>query len=270
MTPASARLSIFDPQETAGRFVNARRHATALPGYPGRLPANLDEAYACQDAAIALWPDAIVGWKVGRIPPHRVDVFGAERLAGPIFAGNVWPLSPLVSVPLIENGFGAVEAEYVFRLGADTPANKLEWTFAEVQALEGELHIGVEIAGSPLSTINELGPAVVVSDFGNNAGLILGPVIQDWRSRMDELSCETFIEGRSVGKGGAASIPGSPLAAVRFLLENTGRRGRPLKKGDLVSTGAATGIHDFKPGQAARVDFGVDGAIECKGVQAAG
>lgn len=270
MTPAAAAVQhSFAPQATARRLVDARLGATALPSYPGPLPASLDEAYACQEAAIALWPDRVAGWKVGRVPPPLVEQVGAERLAGPIFARNLWPLAPVVPVPLIEGGFAAVEAEYVFRLGADTPVDRTSWSLDDVQALEGELHIGVEIAGSPLAAINDLGPAVVASDFGNNAGVILGPVIRDWRVRLDALRCETFIEGRSVGRGGAGSIPGSPLEAVRFLLEHAARRGRPLKHGDLVSTGAATGIHDFKAGQSARVEFGGDGAIECKGVRAA-
>jgi 2-keto-4-pentenoate hydratase len=110
---------------------------------------------------------------------------------------------------------------------------------------------------------------VVASDFGNNRGLFLGPVIADWRARLSSLTCETFIEGRSVGRGGATSIPGSPLEAVRFLLEHCARRGRPLRRGQLVSTGAATGIHQIAVGQTARVAFGSDGTIECKAVGAA-
>lgn len=269
MSLAAARSPSFDPGTTAERFVAARQGARALEGYPGPIPADLAQAYECQEAAIALWPDRVVGWKVGRIAPPFSDRYGAERLAGPIFARNLWPLAPVVPVPLIEGGFAAVEAEYVFRLRADTPTNKTEWSLAEVEALDGELHIGVEIAGSPLSTINELGPTVVASDFGNNAGLILGPVIRDWRARLADLRCETFIEDRSVGAGGADSIPGSPLEALRFLLQHVARRGRPLKAGGLVSTGAATGVHDFKTGQIAKVSFGEDGLITCEGVPAA-
>ncbi len=36
------------------------------------------------------------------------------------------------------------------------------------------MFIGIEIASSPLQNINDYGPAVVASDFGNNAGLLLG------------------------------------------------------------------------------------------------
>jgi len=35
-----------------------------------------------------------------------------------------------------------------------------------------------------------------------------------------------------------------------------GTRGRALRAGDLVATGAITGIHDVVPGQRARVRFG--------------
>jgi 2-keto-4-pentenoate hydratase len=102
---------------------------------------------------------------------------------------------------------------------------------------------------------------VVVSDFGNNAGLILGPAIAE----VDlDLACETFIEGERVGRGRAADMPGGPLESLRFLLETCARRGRPLTSGQLISTGAVTGIHDIRAGQAARISFGRLGDIRCR------
>ena len=52
---------------------------------------------------------------------------------------------------------------------------RLEWTRAEARELVAAVHVGVETAGSPLATINDLGPCAIVADFGNNAGLIVGP-----------------------------------------------------------------------------------------------
>jgi 2-keto-4-pentenoate hydratase len=158
-----------------------------------------------------------------------------------------------------------VEAEFVFRLRADAPADKLDWTREEAEALDWEVLLGVEIAGSPFPGINDLGPGVTISDFGNNAGVILGPVFTDWRERMDEVRCEAFIDGRSVGQGSAPGLPGGPLEGVRFLLENSARRGRPLRAGQLVSSGALTGVHRISAGQPARLVFGALGAIECVG-----
>ncbi|MFC3550545.1 2-keto-4-pentenoate hydratase [Lysobacter cavernae] len=261
----------FDSAATAQRLVQARRAAQALPDYPGALPATLDQGYACQDRAIALWGQPIAGWKVGRIPPAWEPRLGEERLVGPIFANAVqMPASGVAGrFAVIPGGFAAVEAEYVFRLGADAPADRTDFSHAEAETLVDALFVGIELAGSPLPLINELGPPVVVSDFGNNAGLILGPQIPGWRE-IDEsrLLCETFIGGASVGRGGAPNIPGGLRAALVFALNRCARRGYPLRAGTLVSTGASTGIHDIVAGQHARVSFGSWGELHCDAVAA--
>lgn len=119
-----------DTQQTraiAGAFVAARQEARALDGFPGVQPAVLADSYKIQDEAIALWPTEVVGWKIGRVQPHQVEALGAERLAGPIFEENVWVANgAAVNFPVFDKGFAAVEAEYVFRVGKDAPADKTE------------------------------------------------------------------------------------------------------------------------------------------------
>jgi 2-keto-4-pentenoate hydratase len=246
-----------DSWEIARRLVKARFEASALPRYPGTVPQSLDAGYACQDAAIHLWPAPIAGWKVGRIPPEWEARLGEERLVGPIFANRVQRHGAVPALfPVITGGFAAVEAEFVFVLAQDAPVRKLDWNADEAAALVKALHVGVEFAGSPLPDINRLGPPVVVSDYGNNAGLLLGPEVVDWRPRLAAgLACETFIDGVSVGTGGTRAIHGGVLAALAFALAKGARRGRPLRAGQLVSTGAATGIHDIVAGQQSRVAF---------------
>lgn len=257
--------------EIARRLVRARLQAEPLPAYPGTRPQSLAAGYASQEAAIGLWPSQVAGWKVGRIPDEWLARMGEERLVGPIFVDAVQQAAAAEAArfEVIDGGFAAVEAEFVFRLGADAPPNKFEWSDAEAAALVDALMVGVELAGSPMAMINAWGPAVVVSDFGNNAGLVLGPTIPDWRGQTeDALLCETFIDDRSVGTGRASSISGGTLAALRFALARCARRGRPLKAGQLVSTGAATGIHEIRAGQRARVEFAGIGTIHCVAVPA--
>ena len=254
----------------ARALVAARRAGCALDGYPGPRPESLEAAYAIQDEAIAAWPDRIAGWKLGRInPPHDAQ-FGAGRLAGPIFSRNVWIAGHTPTrFGVIEGGFAAVEAEYVLELGQAAP-DRDDWTAESVEPLVARAFIGVEIAGSPLAGINDEGPAVTASDFGNNAGLILGEEIADWRGRLAGLTCAVTINDLVVGRGGAASIPGGPLESLAFLLNLLHRRGRRLEAGQLVSTGAATGVHDILAGQSAGADFGTDGRIDCLAVPATG
>ena len=269
--PAATPATAFDPAQIARQLVDARRAARALPGFPGDLPAGMAEGYRVQEAAIELWPEPVVGWKVGRIPLELQAELQAERVMGPVFAGHVWTADPAnpTPLPVIAGGFAAVEAEYIYRMGRDAPAGKLDWTPEEALDYVDELLVGVEFAGSPLATINVLGPRVVASDFGNNAGLILGRVVPNWRTRPDEVPpCHAWVEGQLVGEGTPASIPGGPPASLAFLMAACAGRGRPLKAGQLVTTGAASGIHDIEAGQTARITFGDLEEIRCVAVPA--
>jgi 2-keto-4-pentenoate hydratase len=109
----------------------------------------------------------------------------------------------------------------------------------------------------------------VISDFGNHNGLVLGPEIPDWH-RMSEsaLTCQTWIDGAEVGKGGANALPGGLRMSFAFALSRSAARGRPLKRGDLIATGNATGIHDIVAGQTATIRFDGLGDIICKAAPA--
>lgn len=269
--PAAKAATAFDPAAVARQFVDARLGARALPGFPGALPDGMAQGYLVQEQAIGLWPDQVVGWKVGRIPPELQAELKAERVMGPVFAGHVWQAdaSKPTALPVISGGFAAVEAEYIYRMGRDAPTDKLAWTPEEALEYVADLIVGVEFAGSPLAVINVLGPRVVASDFGNNAGLILGRVVPDWRERPDEVPpCHAWVEGKLVGEGSPASIPGGPPASLAFLMTACAQRGRPLKAGQLVTTGAASGIHDIEAGQTARITFGDLEEIRCVAVAA--
>jgi len=51
-------------------------------------------------------------------------------------------------------------------------------------------------------------------------------------------------------------------------LARLAQRGRPLRAGDLIATGNATGIHDIAIGQATQVRFEGYGAIDGRAVAA--
>ncbi len=255
-------------EAVAHRFVEARLARRALADYPGDLPQDMATAYATQDAAIAAYPDEIVAWKVGMVPPALQDRLGTHRVAGPIFARNLWiATDEPTPLPAFVGGFAAVEAEFVARVGRIDP-EQVDWSIEQAVAAIEALHVGVEFAGSPLKTINDLGSAVVASDFGNNAGLVLGAEISNWATRLDEIQVETIVDGTVVGNGMAASIPRGILESVRFLLEHCARSGRPLAAGALISTGAVTGVHEVVPGAVSACSFSSVSTIHCRVVPA--
>jgi 2-keto-4-pentenoate hydratase len=256
-----------DVATLADALVAARRDRRALPGFPGTVPPDLATAYAAQDAVIERFGAAVVGWKIAAVAPQFRDRYDVPRLSGPVMAGTVTMADgeQPVEIRPIAGGFAAVEAEFVIRMGRDLPPRATPYTDAEVAAAAGTMHAGVEFAGFPLATINDLGPGAVIACFGNNAGVIVGPAIADWRTRpLERLATKVEIDGREVGRGSAAKVAGGPLSALSFLVNHLSERGRGLKAGDWASTGASTGVHDVVPGNTARLTFEGVGTIVVK------
>ena len=258
-------------QHIATRFVEARKRAEPLTDYPGDVPDDLEAAYRIQDLAIDLWPEPIVGWKVARMPPAVEAELGSDRLAGPVFNHCIARAESgeAPEMPIIVGGFAAVEAEFIVVIDRDAPADKLRWSRDEALAMIGDLRIGLEIAGSPLATINQLGALAVVSFCGNNTGLVVGPAITDWRSRsLESLRSTTTVGGEEVGSGGAFNLTDGYVRSVQFLLELSARRKRPLRAGDVIATGQTNGVHALNVGQISVTDFGDDGQVGVRPVAA--
>ncbi|WP_380877491.1 2-keto-4-pentenoate hydratase [Sphingomonas sp. DBB INV C78] len=255
-----------ESRHIAEAFVSARRAARGLESYPGAIPTSLDQAYRIQDEAIALDGRDILGWKVGRIMPPLAGQYGANRLAGPIFDGTIFfdAQGKPVSMAVFDAGFGAAEAEYLLRVGTAPDPAQTSFTLDEAAALIDAVHVGIEIASSPLGAINDLGPAVTISDFGNNNGLVVGAAIPDWRS-LDFAAwpVRLMIDGVEAGEASADAMPDGPIGAARFLFELLAERGIQAKPGQWISSGAVTGVHRVVPGARVETFFGSDHRLEC-------
>jgi 2-keto-4-pentenoate hydratase len=245
----------------ARAFVAARKTPAALAAYPGDTPANFAEAYAVQDLAIKLFDERIAGWKVGKIVP-ALD--GVDRLAGPIFVSQIMYEATGSAMPVFEGGFGAAEAEFLLRVGPSFDPAKSSYTIEEAMAAIDAVHVGIEIASSPFAGINENGPMVTISDFGNNNGLVIGAAIEDWRSAdIVDWPVELSINGECVGHASAASMLDGPFGAARFLFELLEQRCITLRPGDWISSGAVTGVHEVRIGDEIEARFGARLVTRC-------
>lgn len=259
-----------DHIKIAQALVDARRHDAVLNVYPGAMPASLAEAYRIQDQAIAYAGACagrtIGGWKIGRIRQPEAGQFGAERLAGPIFSDSIMEGGDTAAAVQVLRGFAAVEAEVLLRLSA-TPSADL--STEDAPAFVDEVRFGIEVASSPFVGINQNGPAVTVSDFGNNFGLVVGPPIPDAKTpgALDRLAVLS-IDNVVVGTGLVADMLDGPFGSLAFLARLMGERGLRLEPGQWVSTGAITGVHPIRHGQHVRATFGDDLAIACAAVPA--
>jgi 2-keto-4-pentenoate hydratase len=257
--------TLHTPTDIGAAFAKARLARTAIPAFPGDIPQTRSAAYAVQNAEIAARGSRIVGWKVAMTSPAFREAFGVERLVGPVFADrfiNAHASGDAGAWAVIPDGFAAVEAEIIAVMAKDAPDFGRMPAVDEIAPLVSALHIGMELAGSPLATINDLGSFVATSDCGNNDGAVLGPAVADWQTRAPQaLAARMIINGIEAGAGTGANVRGGPLEAIAFLVWQLEQNGRRLNQGDLVSTGAMTGIHKVSPGDVVTADFGSDGQL---------
>ena len=248
-----------EQQNIAKAFLAARRKKTPLTLYPGTMPASMAEAYAIQDAAIALDGRRVGGWKVGRIAAELVDRYGSNRLTGPIFADEIFDgnAGQRPVMPVYAEGFAAAEAEVLLCLGE---VGTRDYDIESVKDCVAEVRTGIEIASSPFAAINRNGPAVTASDYGNNKGLILGPAIAEWRSAdLIAMPVAFFVDDARVGAATMETMLDGPFGSALFLIRTLRARGIAIPPGTWVSAGAITGIHEITPGQRAEALF--DGKI---------
>jgi 2-keto-4-pentenoate hydratase len=246
---AIAAIGEGEARDIARAFVKARQENRVLM------------RYRIQEAAMALDGRPLLGWKVGRIAATLAGEYGSERLAGPIFSliDRRDASQPLPVMPVL-TGFAAAEGELLARIA---PGAGTAMAAGNDLAMIDALHLGIEIASSPFPGINGHGPAVTVSDFGNNHGAVLGP---DLLNRpIEEVFAGTMtllVDGASVGEGKPIDVLDGPLGAVRFIINHMRRRGLGDPAGLWVSCGAVTGVHPVLAGSAVEVRL-LDANLRC-------
>ena len=106
-------MSTPTTEDIAAELVAARKEGRGLPGFPGVVPASMAEAYRIQDQAISQWPDSLIGWKIGFIPPDRREA-GAGPSRQPYFRSSVRSYTDAPRAPVQKLAPGAFEHDLIF------------------------------------------------------------------------------------------------------------------------------------------------------------
>ena len=251
----------FDPKPISNALLTARRNCTPLAGFPGCLPETFEQAYAVQMESISNWVAPLVGFKVGGIPSKFQSQFPARWQVGPIFEDQVYKAETgdNIEVSVFEGGFSAYEAELVFVVkNCDALPSKID-SIEEATSFIDRVYLGAEIASSPNSQVNALGPGSIISDFGTNAGVVLGPEAPlPILDKLSELEVSLYIDNEEIGRAAPIMGEAGPLGALRHALNHisnlSGRHHVP--ESCYISSGAITGVHQSKVGTTARINFG--------------
>ena len=225
-------------------------HRSRTPAPTGDLALATDEdAYRVQDSVFAeLWPGARpTAWKAGG-PSDKVT-----PTAAPIPAERV--LRSPASVQSGSLNMVGVEAEVAFRFGRDLPPRSRPYSERSIAAAVAEVVVAIELCGSRLDGWRETSGLWKLADFQNNSALVVGSGTKDWR-KIDFIAqeCEFSVGDRTVQASGAHPF-GNPFRLIPWLVKHAARRGYGLHAGDVVTTGAWTGLVEAKAGDAVTARF---------------
>jgi 2-keto-4-pentenoate hydratase len=222
----------MNADEAARRLVEARRTGRKLEGLAGELyPADVHDAYRVQDAVMRLLGVSQAGWKVGAANPT------AEPTAAPLFAGLIAPSPARFTASAVS--FRAVEAELCLSLARDLAAGASE--DAAWDAV-GAVHVAIELLDSRFMDRQKMTPPALLSDNLSNGGFTYGPPNPPGAVDFLAAKASLVIDGTEAKRAVGGNPAGHPRRLLAWLAGHAANRGKPLKKGDIVTTGSHTGI----------------------------
>ena len=243
---------------------NARKLGHTIDASAIDPPKTGAEAYAVQEAIVALSGLARVGYKVGSTSEE------AQRHLGTSEPGAGALLQPYVhnspaEIALIADHMPAIEGEFAFKLAADLPPRQHAYAFEEVVAAIGELSGAIEVVGTRFAGgLSGKGRLLTTADGGVNIGLVVGDWVPFHGQDLRDQHVSMFINGELKGSGVGSRALGNPLNVMHWLANHLSGRQLGLRKGDVVSTGTCTGLDPVVTGDSVRADFGDLGAVELR------
>ena len=232
-----------------------------LPLREGLAPTDVDGAYAVQSINTAYWVAEgrrVVGRKVGltakavqaQLGVNQPD-FGVLFDDMEIADGGVLLASRTLQPK--------AEAEIAFILASDLAEPDV--TREQVAQSVAEVMAAIEIVDSRIADW-KITFADTVADNGSAAFYVLGTERKPLTG-LDLWTCGMALEvnGEVVSLGAGAACLGHPLNAVTWLARTLAARGEPLRKGDVVLSGALGPMVPIKPGDFVEASIGGLGSV---------
>jgi 2-keto-4-pentenoate hydratase len=104
-----------------------------------------------------------------------------------------------------------------------------------------------------------------VADNLSSGGYLLGtPQCEPAKIDASALTATLELNGEQIAEGKASSAMGDPIEACLWLVRDRLRQGVSIKAGDIILTGALTGLHPIAPGDHLVLRMGELGEVSCR------
>jgi 2-keto-4-pentenoate hydratase len=232
--------------KAASLLAAARRNREPLTRLPEDCrPATLDDAFAIEEATVAHLADEIAGWKVTLLPDgqfsYGIILASVVRRSGDTIAAR--------DVPLL-----GMEGEIAFRFLEDLPARPTPYSREDLAAAIVAFPL-IEVVASRYADYHTTPIIERTADMMSNGAFVVGDDQPGWRE-MDLVNIPvslTFDDRVVVEKNGGHAL-GDPLSLAVDMVDRL-RATTGVRAGQVITTGAYTGMNVAKAGQRITVRF---------------
>ena len=260
MSTQAAAKQLLEAHERRQRFA-------PLP--PGLAPRTESEAYAIQDAFVALRAQklgALAGYKIALTSAEMRRFVGVDSPQAGVMFESTLKRSP-ARVRAADYVRLIVEFEIAVQIAEDLPAADKPFFRDRVAKSVGAVMPALELADDRNADYKALAkhPLELIADNCWNEGAVLGAPIKDWKAiDLAAVRGVATINGSKVGEGRGADAMGHPLDAVAWLADHLASSGRGLLRGDVVITGSIVTTKAVTPGDLVLFDVKELGQVELR------
>jgi len=239
-------------ERTAHRLADAHITARPLAGMEALgsdAPTTADEGYAVQSRLRAITGTTVGAWKVGATSDAAQAVLGVDApFLGGIGTTRIVPSGHEFVVDEWFAGNPAIEIEVGLR-----PTTDLTEVPDEALELANLVEVipCIEIVDSRFGAIIGLPGPCLIADNGVASALVVGEVLDldaEAVRKLGSMSVRLVIDGRDPIEGTASMALGHPLRALATAAQTAINLNRPIRAGEVVSTGTCTGLTPVEHG----------------------
>jgi 2-keto-4-pentenoate hydratase len=248
--------SSFDVQAAARRLVAARRGGEAVRS-DGVAPPDIAAAWAVQDATLELAGPA-GGWKVGAKAPD-VEPGAAPLPASGIYASGASLTGPAWSMR-------GIEVEVAVRFARDFVPSSPDVDRLQLQAAIDCVLPAIEVVETRLADWRHSDPLAQLADLQTHGALVVGEPSRVKPADLDLRQVEAYLafDGQPVASCRGANVAVDVWRLLTWLAWHAAQRGRPLRAGDVVTTGSCSGMLYAGEGMQVLADLKEIGSVELR------
>ncbi len=219
-------------------------------------PEDKSEGYEVQKNLVKLSKKGIFGWKIAASNKAGQEHIGVKSpLAGVLLKEKQSNFNKIIN--LLPNQMLVAEVEFIFKMKSDLNFTKSSYSEQDTLSMIESLHGGIELPDSRFMNFTKVGETNLIADNACANQFILGPKLSnDWKNNnLKDQKVFISVNNEFFEYGLGENVLGSPILALKWLLNEFLKFKIFLKKGHFVATGTITKPIVIKKGDIVRADY---------------